>query len=127
MRFLHIQLFVFPSLFLLFSCASQHVYLERAVIRNETGNVISEVRIRHEPTGKIGEVHSILPHSQLEVGFAEQQMRASRAIITWRTRDGQQKNAELELPGATTNTVQASSSVLFYTIYPDGSVTAKLK
>jgi hypothetical protein len=77
--------FLFP---LYLGCAPKKVVLDRAVIRNDTPGIITEVKVVHEPTGKTGAVSMILPHNAFELGFAEQPMRGERAIITWRNYEG---------------------------------------
>lgn len=120
-----LTIFFFSLLFA--GCASQKVYLDRAIVRNETGAVISGIKVLHEPTGKFGEAHSILPYSQFELGFSKGPMQAESSTVTWRGQDGRKKSAKLELPTSGAGKAQGGAMVLFYTIYPDDNVTVELK
>ena len=107
-------------------CATRQVVLDRAVIRNDTARIITEVKVLHEPTGKTGSVNMILPQRSLELGFAGQPMRGKHAIITWRDHEGRQRRIELALPrGRTTGEGRPMS--LIYTIHPSGEVTVELE
>ena len=112
---------------LLAGCSVKQVYLDRAIIRNETGGIISGIKVLHEPTGKFGEVHSILPHNQFELGFAAGPMLAERSTVKWQGHDGRKRSAELKLPTAADVKTQDKAKVLFYTIYPNGIVTVELR
>ena len=79
------------TFFVCWGCNSQHVVLNRAIIRNETRGVISQIKVIHTPNGKFGEVHSIHPKSSFEVGFFVQPMRGEKAVIT-RTDEGGRKH-----------------------------------
>lgn len=109
------------SFFILFfaGCAAKHVMLDRAVVRNDTGGIITDVKVVHEPTGKTGGVNMILPHMSFELGFAEQPMDAKRAIITWTDRENILRRSEVALPGRR-DTKQGQSHILVYTIQPAG-------
>ena len=114
-------------IFLVLGCAARQIYLDRAVVRNETAGIIHQVRVRQEPTGKIGEVLSILPQSSLELGFARSPLLAKNSIVTWTGRDGRAHTAELELPQAGPQRSAGEGLVLVYTIHPGGDVTAALE
>lgn len=111
---------------LISGCAAQP-YLDRAVIRNESGGPISDVRVRHEPTGTIGEVHFILPYSALEVGFAPGPMKAERSIVTWLNQEGKTRRVEIELPRNAKKASKERSQTLVYTITREGNVTVVLE
>ena len=89
--------------------------------------IISGIKVQHEPTGKFGEVHSILPQNQFELGFAEGPMLADRSVITWQGQDGRERRAELGLPASGDGKAQEGAKVLFYTIYANGNVTVELR
>jgi len=126
MKYSRIFVHLFFSVMILAGCATQP-YLDRAVIRNETGGVISDVRVRNEPTGAIGQVHSILPNSAFEIGFSASPMMAKKSIITWENQNGQRYSAELQLPREHQGKGKGKSSVLVYTIYPEDKVTVALE
>ena len=126
MKYSRILLHFYFSVMILAGCTTK-AYLDRAIIRNETGGVISDVRVRHEPSGKIGEVHSILARSQFEIGFAEQRMQATRSYVTWRNQTGQEQSVELALPPAGQSAGDQGPAILLYTIYPESRVTVELK
>lgn len=122
-----VMLILISWMILFAGCTGKQVYLDRAIIRNETGGIISGIKVLHEPTNKFGEVHSILPNNQFELGFAAGPMLAERSIITWRGRDGRKRREELALPTAGDGKKQDGAKILFYTIYPNGSVTVDLR
>jgi len=107
-------------------CAAQQVFIDRAVIRNETDTTISNVRVQHEPTGKIGQVYAILPMSELDLGLPRSPMLAKRSVITWENQNGQLNKAELELPQYHQEIKKGESLILRYTIYPGGRVMVDL-
>jgi len=57
-----------------------NVLVERAVIRNDTPNNITDVVVRHEPTGKSAKINIILPLRSFELGFSSKPMRGRRGI-----------------------------------------------
>ena len=118
---------VFLFALVLSGCATQHVVFDKAVIRNETHNIISKVKVLHEPTGKYGEVHSILPQSSLDLGFSKQPMLGKRAIITWTSQNGQKNKVELTLPHDQARNTKDRTMNLVYTIHQAGYVTVELK
>jgi hypothetical protein len=122
-----IFLYFFFCAALISGCATSQVYLDRAIIRNETRGVISEVRVRHEPTGKIGEVHSILAHSTFELGFSPGPMLAKKSTVSWKSQNGEVNSVELELPRYQPGNKKDRALVLIYTIHPDGIVTVALE
>lgn len=101
-------------------CASKHVILDRAIVRNDTPGIITEVKIVHEPTGKTGAVSMILPHNAFELGFAEQPMLGEHAIITWRDHEGYLRKFEATLPDNPGTKTKGKNFILIYTIRSAG-------
>lgn len=119
--------FIFVFIMLACGCASQQVILDQAVIRNNTNGIISQVRVSHEPTGKIGEVHSILPNSSFNLGFSHQTMRAEKAVVTWTSNVGRESRVELIIPRDNAKAKQGTAMKLIYTIHRDGIATVEFK
>lgn len=101
-------------------CASKQVILDRAVVRNDTPGMITEVKVVHEPTGKTGAVSMILPHNAFELGFAGQPMLGERAIVTWRDHEGYLRKFEAPLPDNPDTKAKGKNFILIYTIQPAG-------
>lgn len=57
-----------------------NVLVERAVIRNDTPNNITDVVVRHEPAGISAKINIILPLRSFELGFSSKPMRGRRGI-----------------------------------------------
>jgi len=112
-------------LILLTGCASPPVMLNRAVILNQTGAEIRDVSVRHEPTNKIGSVSAILPGRMFNLGFPSHPMIAERAIVSWRSGNGDLRTTEKTLPVADGH--KNYNHVLVYTIHKNGTVTVKLE
>ena len=121
------KLIIFLFIVVVSGCAAQHVVFDQAIIRNETHEIISQVKVLHEPTEKFGEVHSILPQTSFNLGFSKQRMLGKSAIITWTSNDGQKNKAELTLPRTPSKVAKGQTMRLVYTIHPRGYVTVELK
>ena len=111
------------ALVLLGGCATRQVLLDRALVINATPGIISEVKVRHEPTGKIGAANMILPQKSFDLGFSKQPMLAKEAVVTWIDQSGLQRRAKVALP----NKSDGETSVLVYTIQSAGDITVELK
>ena len=125
-RFIIAQLVSFFIL-ILTGCAAKYVMLDRAVVRNDTGGIITDVKVVHEPTGKTGGVNMILPQMSFELGFAGQPMLAKRAIITWKDHKDIRRRSEVVLPDRPDASKQGQSHSLVYTIKPTGGVVVHLE
>ena len=101
--------------------------LDRAVVINATAGIISEVKVRHEPTGKIGAVNMILPQKSLDLGFPRQPMRGRQGIVTWFDHNGHQRRAKVELPADRGSFSEGQAKSLVYTIEPAGVVHVHLE
>ena len=122
-----INIVVFLFIIIVSGCASQHVVIDQAVIRNETRGVITQVKVLHEPTMGFGEVHSILPQSSFDLGCSKQPLLGEKAIVTWTGQNGQKNKAELILPRSSSSSTDVLALRLVYTIHPSGYVTVELK
>jgi len=101
--------------------------LDRAVVRNDTVGIISEVKVVHEPTRKTGAINMILPQRSFELGFAGQPIRGKRAIITWKDHEGHWRRSEVALPDNRNAAKEGRSYGLVYTIQPAGVVHVQLE
>lgn len=108
-------------------CLAPHVILDRGVIRNETQTTISDVMVRHEPTGKTAQINLILPSRSFDLGFSGQPMLGRYAIITWRDVDGRERREELDLPYNRVLKTEAKNMTLVYTIHSSGRVSVNLQ
>jgi hypothetical protein len=122
-----IRIVILIHILFLSGCAARHIVLDRAVVRNDTARIITEVKVLHEPTGKAGAVNMIMPQSTFELGFAGAPMRGKRAIITWRDYEGRQRGVELSLPRGPATGERRDMMSLIYTIHPSGEVTVELE
>jgi hypothetical protein len=104
-----------------------HVTLDRAVIRNETRSSISDVIVRHEPTGKTGRINRILPLRSFDLGFSGQPMLGKQAVITWREADGRERREKLDLPYNRELKSDRKNMVLVYIIHSSGRVSVHLQ
>jgi len=111
------------------ACAPAPILLDRAIVRNETSNTISDVTVRHEPTNAVGHVSAILPQSEFELGFTRQPLKGKRAVVTWTTERMRPMSVEVLLPRdqqhSTDNTNHTFT--LIYIIQADGTVDVRLK
>jgi len=101
--------------------------LDRAVVFNDTAGIISEVKVRHEPTGKIGSINMILPQRSLDLGFSRQPMLAKESIVTWIDQNGRQRRVKVALPDGSDGTGGGQSNSLVYFILPNGLVNVRLE
>jgi hypothetical protein len=108
-------------------CVAPHVLVERAVIRNDTPNSITDVVVRHEPAGKSAKINMILPLRSFELGFSSKPMRGRRGIITWREADGRLRREELDLPYYRVFKPGRKNMVLVYIIHSSGRVSVHLQ
>ena len=114
-------------LLLLSGCARPHIMLDRVLIHNATRQTITDVKLRHEPTRRIGEVSAILPNKALDIGFAKQPMLAEKGVLRWRDGEGRQREVELALPYDRAAAKEARAMILTYVIDPLGSASVSLR
>jgi hypothetical protein len=75
---------VFFSSFVLNGCSRAPLLVDRVLVKNASDGKVTEVKIHHEPTNRIGSVNAILPQESLDIGFPDQPLLARQAIIQWR-------------------------------------------
>ena len=101
--------------------------LDRGIIRNETRNPVTDVVIRHEPTGKTASINMILPSSSFDLGFSGQPMLGRQALISWREVNGLERSEKLNLPDNRVFSPDKKNMVLVYIIHASGRVTVHLQ
>ena len=104
-----------------------HVTLDRAVIRNDTRKSISDVMVRHEPTGKTAKTNMILPLKSFNLGFSGQPMLGKQAIVTWKEADGRERREKLDLPYNRELKSDRKNMVLVYIVHSSGRVSVHLQ
>jgi hypothetical protein len=118
-------------LFILFvalsGCSKNPVMADRVLVKNASILKVTEVKVRHIPTNKIGAVSAILPQESLDIGFPKQPLLASRAIIRWIDGQGQNRSDELDIPYDAAAAKAERTMSLTYILHPSGSVTAHLR
>ena len=110
----------------LMGCSSPHVMLDQAIIRNETTSRITDVKVLHEPTRKLGQISSILPQRSFVLGISGQPMLAKSATVTWKDQNGLRRKVEVTLPYDQTAAKEGRAMSLVYTIQPSGNVSVRL-
>lgn len=118
------QLFVILFSFMLSSCLGKPIQLDRAMIQNDSSQVIRDVKIVHEPTNTIGEVNMVLPHSAFELGYLDSEIKANRAEVSWRDAQGRARQTAVSIP---TKRRGNEKMVLIYRFLPGSSVLISLE
>lgn len=118
------QIFIAAVFFLLSGCLSKPVQLDSAVIQNESPQVIRDVKIVHHPTGKMGEVNMVLPHSEFELGMLQSRLAADKAKVSWIDSQGNQREAVVRIPEAPS---RDKDMILIYYFDRGGGVSALLQ
>jgi hypothetical protein len=121
------NLIPYTLIFVIMGCVTPHVKLDRAVIRNDTRNSISDVMVRHEPTGKTARINRILPLRSFDLGFSGKPMLGKQAIITWREADGRERKEHLDLPYDWELKSERENMTLIYIIHSSGRATVHLE
>ena len=122
-----ISLFIAFFLPAISGCTSRHLIIDRAIVRNETPGIITDVKVIHEPTGKSGAVNMILPNKTFELGFAGQPMFGKHAIITWKDYEGHLRKFVTPLPKNRDAKGKGNNYILVYTIQTKGDVSIHLE
>ena len=118
---------LFVLLVSLSGCSKAPMMADRVLVNNASGWKVTEVKVRHIPTNKIGAVSAILPQESLDIGFPKQPLLAERAIIRWVDGQGQNRSDELDIPYDATAAKAERAMSLIYILHPSGSVTAHLQ
>jgi len=118
-------------LFILFvalsGCSKTPVMADRVLVKNASDWKVTEVKVRHIQTNRIGAVNAILPQKSLDIGFPKQPLLAHRAIIRWVDGQGQNRSDELDIPYDADAAKAEKAMSLTYILLPSGSVTAHLQ
>ena len=118
---------LFILLVVLFGCSKTPMMADRVLVKNASDWKVTEVKVRHIPTNRIGAVNAILPHESLNLGFPKQPLLADRAIIRWIDGQGQNRSDELDIPYDAAAAKAEKAMSLTYILHPSGSVTAHLQ
>lgn len=118
---------VYSLFFAMTGCVAPHVILDKGIIRNETQNSISDVMVRHEPTGKTARINRILPLRSFDLGFSGQPMLGRQAIVTWKESGGRERREKLNLPHNRALNSGGKNGVLVYIIHSSGKVSVHLQ
>ena len=108
-------------------CSKTPMMADRVLVKNATDWKVTEVKVRHIPTNRIGAVSAILPQKSLDIGFPKQPLLAHRAIIRWIDGQGQNRSDELDIPYDAAAAKAEKAMSLTYILLPSGSVTAHLQ
>lgn len=118
-------------LFLLFvvlsGCAKPPNMTDRVLVENASEWKVTEVKVLHKPTNRLGEVSAILPQQSLDIGFPKQPLLANRALIRWVDGQGISRSDELSIPYDAAAAKAEKAMSLIYILHPSGSVTAHLQ
>jgi hypothetical protein len=125
-RHLHLLAFVLLCL-LTASCAPPNIRLDSVLVYNATADTITDVRIIHEPTNRVGSVSLILPGKSLDIGFPGQPMLARKGILSWRDGAGRGWQVELPLPYDRAVAEQGRVMALVYVISASGNASVSLR
>jgi hypothetical protein len=115
---------VLVGISLLLGCASQPVLLRSASILNASGGDIQNVRVRHDPTRRMGMVSAILQGSSFDLGFDGEPLLGERAVVTWTDRNGQRQSCTLAIPKG--SSTEQETKKLIYRIGESGHVSVHL-
>jgi hypothetical protein len=108
-------------------CSKPPMMADRVLVKNASDWKVTEVKVRHIPTNRIGAVNAILPNESLNLGFPKQPLLADRAIIRWIDGQGQNRSDELDIPYDAAAAKAERTLSLTYILLPSGSVTAHLQ
>ena len=123
-----LPLIILVALFLLQAgCARPNIQLDRVLVYNATSETITDVRIRHEPTNRVGGVSLILPGKSLDIGFPAQPMLGRKGIVSWRDGAGRVWQVELHLPYDSAIAGQGRAMTLVYLISASGNASVSLQ
>jgi hypothetical protein len=108
-------------------CAKPPVMVDRVLVQNATTSKITDVKVLHEPTNRMGKVNAILPQSALDIGLPRQPMLARQAVVSWRDSMGRERQVKLELPYDRSLAKEHRAVSLMYIIHASGRVTVDLQ
>ena len=103
---------------------NQRFVINQATIQNDTDGTLHNVRVVHEPIGKVGATNAILPHKSLKVGFDGRTMMADSCTISWTDDRNQFYQKKIILPKNVNN--DPSIMHLHYRVGIDGNVVVEM-
>ena len=115
------------SFVLLNGCSKPPLLVDRVLVKNASDGKVTEVKIHHEPTNRIGGVNAILPQESLDIGFPDQPLLARQAIIQWRDKQGQVRTGKLVIPYDSAAAKDGRVMSLIYILHPTGVASAHLQ
>ena len=118
---------LFVLFIVLSGCSKSPIMADCVLVKNASAWKVTEVKVRHIPTNRIGAVSAILPQESLDIGFPKQPLLADRAIIRWIDGQGQNRSDELGIPYDAAAAKAGRTMSLTYILLPSGSVTAHLQ
>ena len=101
--------------------------VDRVLVKNASDGKVTEVKIHHEPTNRIGGVNAILPQESLDIGFPDQPLLARQAIIQWRDKHGQDRIGKIVIPYDSDAAQDGRVMSLIYILHPTGTASAHLQ
>ena len=108
-------------------CSRTPLLVDRVLVKNASDGKVTEVKIHHEPTNRIGGVNAILPQESLDIGFPNQPLLARQAIIQWRDRQGQDRIGKIVIPYDSDAAKDGRVMSLIYILHPTGTASAHLQ
>lgn len=121
--FLKICPLAIALIFLLAGCNSQRVLICGGRIHNAAGRELSDITIVHQPTGQMLRNNLLPAESDVDLAFADRELRATSATIEWNDTVGGPQQVTLALPS---NGGTAGPQRLIYEIHGAGQVQARL-
>ena len=118
---------LFILFFALSGCSRTPMMADLVLVKNASDWKVTEVKVRHIPTNRIGAVNAILPQESLDINFPKQPLLADRAIIRWVDGQGQKRSDELDIPYDAAAAIAGKAMSLTYILLPSGSVTVHLQ
>jgi len=94
------------------------------VIENSAGRPLEQVRVEHRPTNRVIATSPLLPGRAFQLGFAERDLLAESAVLTWIDPILGPRQAAVALPRTAPS---AGPHELVYTVTAGGSVTVSLR
>ena len=121
-------LFGFQLVLFMMACAKLPVMVDRVLVENATTSMITDVKVRHEPTKKFGSVNTILPGKSFEIGLSSMgnPILAEQAFVSWRDGEGREWAVILNIPYDQSVAESKRPVKLLYIIYPAGRATVHL-
>lgn len=116
--------YLLPLLFFIVAgCAGPKVLLCGGRVHNASGTELHDLRIVHQPTGKMLTANLVLAGHGVELDFDDRELRATSATVEWNDAASGRQQADVPLPR---RAVSAGPQRLVYDIRADGKVAVRL-